>query len=224
MSLIKASRSVPGGVNGLGVLDLFLGQGGFGVFGQHLRQNQQVVERRAQLVAHVGQELALVLGGERKLFGLLFQRRLGLLHLAVLGFHLVLLFGQQVRFFFQLGVGLLKLLGQRLALLQQLFGAHGGGNRVQHDADALRELVQERQVDVGEMAEGSQLDHRLRLAFEQHRQHDDAERRSLAQAGGDLDVVFRNVGHQDAALFPPALAHQSLPHARTASGTLSLEP
>ena len=183
MSLIRASRSVPDEWMVSAYLTCFWRQGAVGVLGQHLRQNQQVVQRRAQLVAHVGQELALVLGSERQLLGLLFERRLGLLHLAVLGFHFVLLLGQQVRLFLQLGVGLLKLLGQRLALFQQLLRAHGGRNRVQHDADALRELIQKRQVHVGEVAERGQLDHRPGFAFEQHRQHHDAQRRSFAQAG-----------------------------------------
>ena len=91
-----------------------------GVLGQHLRQNQQVVERRAQLVAHVRQEFALVLRGERELLGLFFERGLGLLDFLVLGFDFGLLLGEQLRFFFQFGVGLLQLLGERLALLQQL--------------------------------------------------------------------------------------------------------
>ena len=114
-----------------------------GVLGQHLRQNQQVVERRAQLVAHVGQELALVLGSERKLLGLFFQRLLGLFDFLVLGFDFGLLLGQQLRLFLQFGVGAcscscwLELFGQRLALLQQLLGPHGGGDGVQHDADAI---------------------------------------------------------------------------------------
>ena len=44
----------------------------------------------------------------------------------------------------------LQLLGQRLGLLEQLLGAHARGDRVQHDADAFGELIEEGQVDVGE--------------------------------------------------------------------------
>ena len=72
----------------------------------------------------------------------------------------------------------------------------------------LRELIEERQVDVAELVERGQLDHRLDLAFEQHRQHHDAERRRFAQAGADLDVIVRHVGDQDALLLQRALAHQ----------------
>ena len=124
MSLISASRSVPGRVNRLGELDLLRRQVLVRVLRKHARQNQQVVERRAQLVTHVGQKFALVLGSERKLLGLLFQRLLGLFHFLILGFHFGLLLGQQLRLFLQFGVsGLqlqllaLQLLGQRLALL-----------------------------------------------------------------------------------------------------------
>ena len=179
MSLIRASRSVPDEWMVSAYLTCFWRQGALAILGQHLRQNEQVVERGAQLVAHVGQKLALVFGSERQLFGLFFQRGLGLLHLAVLGFHFVLLLGQQVRLFLQLGVGLLKLLGQRLALFQQLLGAHGGGDGVQHDADALRELIEKGQVHVGEVAEGGQLDDRSGFAFEENWQHHNAERRCL---------------------------------------------
>lgn len=74
------------------------------------------------------------------------------------------------------------------------------------------QLVEKSQVDIGEMAEGGQFQNGLGFAFEQHRQHHDAERRALAQAGADLDVVRGDVGDQDAAFFQPALAHQTLPH------------
>ena len=178
MSLISASRSVPEEWMVSAYLTCFGGQVLVGVLGQHLRQNQQVVERRPQLVAHVGQELALVLGGERKLLGLFFQRLLGLLDLAVLGFHFVLLLGQQLRLFLQLGVGLLQ-------LLRPAPGSACSSCSVRMVAAmvfstmpmTLRELIEERQVNVAELPERRQLDHRLDLAFEQHRQHDDAHRR-----------------------------------------------
>src|SRR6185437_9830269 len=48
-------------VAGLGELDLARVEVARRVFRQHLGQQQQVVERRAQLVRHVGQELGLVL-------------------------------------------------------------------------------------------------------------------------------------------------------------------
>ena len=66
----------------------------------------------------------------------------------------------------------LQLGGQQLRLLEQAFGAHVGGDRVEHDADGFHQLVEEGLVGLAERAEGGQLDDRLDLAFEQHRQHD----------------------------------------------------
>ncbi len=103
------------------------------------------VERRAQLVRHVGQELGLVLRGEGEFLGLLFQRAAGLLDLLVLAFDFGVLLGQLLGLLGELLVGLLQFLLLRLQLdrellrlLQQAFGLHGGFNRVQHDADAAR--------------------------------------------------------------------------------------
>ena len=59
----------------------------------------------------------------------------------------------------------LQLFGQRLRLRQKLLRAHGGGDGVQHDAHALGELIEERQVDIAEMMERSQLDHRFHFAL-----------------------------------------------------------
>src|SRR6185369_8081551 len=55
------------GVDGLRELDLARRQVALRVVRQLLRQDQQAVERRAQLVRHVGQELRLVLRREREL-------------------------------------------------------------------------------------------------------------------------------------------------------------
>src|SRR5437763_3203681 len=116
-------------MNRTGKLDLFIRQIAFAVLGQLIRQNQQRIERRAQLVAHVGQEFALVFGGQSELLGLFFQRLAGLLHFAVLAFHFRVLLGQQLGLVFKLGVGLLQffllalqLAGERLRLLEQVFG------------------------------------------------------------------------------------------------------
>jgi hypothetical protein len=60
--------------------------------------------------------------------------------------------------------------------LQQVFLAHRGLDGVEHDADRLRQLVEEGQVRVGEGLQGGQLDDRHALPFEEHGQHDDAAR------------------------------------------------
>ena len=59
---------------------------------------------------------------------------------------------------------------------QQRLGAHGGFDRVEHHADAAGQLLEERQVRVGELVQRRELDHRLDLSFVQHRQRDDIAR------------------------------------------------
>ena len=131
-----------------------------GLSAELLAQNQNAVQRRAQLVRHVGQEFGLVLGGQRQFLGLFFQRAASLFDFLVLAFHFDVLFGQLLRFLRQLFVGLLQLfllrlqLGRELLrLLQQAFGLHRGFNTVQHDADAGGKLFEERQVRSGEGAQ-----------------------------------------------------------------------
>ena len=89
------------------------------VVGQQLGQDQQRVQRRAQLVAHVGQELALVARGQRELLGALLQRQARALDLGVLDLDVAVLLGEQRRLLLQLLVGLAQLL---LLGLQQLLG------------------------------------------------------------------------------------------------------
>ena len=58
--------------------------------------------------------------------------------------------------------------------------------------------------------ERRQLDHRLDLALEQDRQHDDALGRGLEQARADRMERRRHVGDQDLAAVGGALADQAL--------------
>jgi hypothetical protein len=60
-----------------------------------------------------------------------------------------------------------------------------------------------------EPLEGGQLENPLDLAFEHHRQHDDAARRRAAELGRDPHVVGRRVRDVDLALLDRALAEQS---------------
>ena len=169
-----------GGVNRLGELDLLGRQIAVGVLAHLLAEDEDAVERRAQLVRHVGQELGLVLGSQSQLRGLFLQGVAGLLDFLVLPFHLGVLLGELLGFLGQLLVGLLQFVllrlqlgGQLLRLLQQALGAHRGFDGVEHDADAFGQLREERQVGLREVGQGGQLDHGLDLAFEEHRQDDD---------------------------------------------------
>jgi len=78
-------------IDRLGVLDLLGRQISVLVVSQQLRENQQTVQRRPQLMRHVGKELRLVLGSQGELLRLLFQRLPGLLHFAVLAFDFLVL-------------------------------------------------------------------------------------------------------------------------------------
>jgi len=99
---------------------LALGQIRVRVLGELLTQNQDAVERRAQLVRHVGEELGLVARGQRELRGLVLERATRVLDLLVLVFDLGFLLGQQRGLQRDVLIGLLQLLLLRLQLSGQL--------------------------------------------------------------------------------------------------------
>ncbi len=130
-------------VNGAGKFHLLRREVSVRVVAQLLAQHENAVERSAQLVRHVGQELRLVLGCERELFCLLFESAPGLLDFLVLAFHFDVLLGQLLSFLRELFVGLLQFFllrlqldGQLLRLFEQAFRLHRSFNTVEHDADA----------------------------------------------------------------------------------------
>ena len=175
-----------GAVNGARELDLLRSQVAVGVVAELLAEHQNAVERRAQLVRHVGEEFGFVLRSERQFLGLLFEGAAGLLDFLVLALDFDVLLGQLLRFLRELLVGLLQLfllrlkLGcQLLRLLEECLCLHGRFNAVEHDADAGGELFEEREMRGGEGAERGQLDHGLYLIFKEHRQHDDVARHRL---------------------------------------------
>ena len=55
--------------------------------------------------------------------------------------------------------------------------------RVEHDADALGQLLEERLMRGVEGLERSEFDHRLDLSLENHRQNENVVGRRIAQAG-----------------------------------------
>ena len=89
-----------------------------------------------------------------------------------------LLLGELLRLLLELLVGLLQLAllrlqfaGELLRLLEQAFGLHRRLDAVEHDADAGGELLEEgRAAAAVNSVDRGKLDHRLDLAFEQHRQ------------------------------------------------------
>ena len=132
-------------MDGARELDLLRRQVAVRVIGELLAEDQDRVQRRAQLVRHVGEEFRLVFRGQRELGGLFFQRAAGLLDFLVLALHFDVALGELLGLLFELLVGLLQLLllglqfaGELLRLLEEAFRLHRGFDRVEHDADAGR--------------------------------------------------------------------------------------
>ena len=139
-----------GAVDGAGELDLLGREIAVRVVGELLAQDQDAVERRAQLVRHVGEEFRLVFRGQRELGRLLLQRTARLLDFLILALHLDVALGELLGLLLELLVGLLQLAllrlqfaGELLRLLEQPFGLHRRLDAVEHDADIGRELLEE---------------------------------------------------------------------------------
>ena len=157
-------------------------------FCELLAKDENRIERRAQLVRHVGQKLGLVLRGERQLGGLFLQLGASLLDLGILALDLGILLREQPGLVTKLLVGLLEfalarlqLDGELLRLRQQTLGAHRRLDCVEHNADAEGKLIQEREVDLSEGLQRCQFDDSLRLSLKENRQHDDTDLRSFAE-------------------------------------------
>jgi hypothetical protein len=130
---------------------LLAGQRALGVLREQAREDEQRVERRAQLVRHVRQELGLVGRALAQLLGLLAQ------------------------------------LGrERLGLHEQLLRAHRRPQRVEHDAERLGDLLQERALHLAERPQGGELDHAEDLLLEHDRQDEDLAGRALAEREATL--------------------------------------
>ena len=100
-------------------LDLLLGQVRIRVVREQLREDEQRVQRRTKLVAHVREELALVLRRDGELLGALLQCGSRKLDLAVLDLDAAVLLREQLCLLLELLVRLLELL---LLGLQELLG------------------------------------------------------------------------------------------------------
>ena len=91
-----------------------------GIVRELLAENQDAVERRAQLVRHVRKKFGLVLRGQRELGRLLLERPPGLLDLVVLALDLGVLLGELLRLLLELLIRQLQLLLLRLQLGREL--------------------------------------------------------------------------------------------------------
>ena len=108
MSLIRFSRSVPAPWMVRANSTCFDVQVAVGIVGELLAEDQDAVERRAQLVRHVGEELGFVLRGQREFGRLFLERAAGLLDFLVLALDLDVALGELLRLLLELLVGLLQ--------------------------------------------------------------------------------------------------------------------
>jgi hypothetical protein len=161
-------------VDRAGKFDLLGAQIAIRVVAELLAEDQDAVQRRPQLMRHVGEELGFVFRGQRQLGGLFFEGAARLLDFLVLGLDLDIAFRELLRLLLQLLVGLLQFAllalqfgGELLRLRQKAFGLHRRLDAVQHDADAGGQLLEERDLEIGEAPDRGEFDDRLDLAFEQ---------------------------------------------------------
>ena len=197
--------------------DLLRRQVALRIVGQLLAQDQNAVQRRPQLVRHVGQELGLVAGGQRELGRLVFERATGLFDFLILAFDLDVLFGKLLRLLRQLLVGLLQLLlrvcnspASCCDCLSRPSGLHRRFDAVQHDADAGGQLFEEREVRGREVAQRREAKHRFDLTFEHDREYHDVTRKRLEEDRPHGHRIFGNIRDQQAPLGARALTDESL--------------
>src|SRR6185295_11299069 len=161
--------------------DLFVGKVASGISRELLAENEDGIERRAQLVGHVREELGLVLRRERQFSGLFLERAASLFDLSVFALDFGVLLGKQLGLHPQLLIRLLEfrlaglqLDGELLRLLEEALGAHRRFDGIEDRADALGEQLKECEGPGAEGLERGQFDDRLGLSLEEYRQHDDA--------------------------------------------------
>ena len=148
----KVQQFGAGGIDVARILDLLVREVAGDVGAELLAENEDGIERRAQLVGHVRQELGLVFRGERQLGGLFLERVAGVFDLRVLALDLGILLGQQPGLGAELLVRLLqfalaglKLDGELLRLREQAFGTHRRLDGVEDCADTLGQQIEESQ-------------------------------------------------------------------------------
>ena len=167
----QVQQVVAGRLDGLGVLDLLVRQVVARIVGEQLGQDQRRIERRPQLVRHVGEEVRFVAAGllqlprlelhrgvgplqivalRFQLLGLLLQLRIGLFQLDLLLLEPRLGFLERPALFLQLLVRdaqllalNLQLLGLALGFLKQILKLAAIVCRAHGDRDRRRRLLQQ---------------------------------------------------------------------------------
>ncbi len=179
-------------LDGLGEVDLFLAQIPLGIVGQQLGEDQRGIQRRAQFMAHIGEEIRLVparllqlarlqaQGGggffqivalHLQLLGLFLELRVGLFQLRLLLLEPYLRLLQRPALLLDLLVGdaeflalNLQFLGLTLGFLEQVLQLGPIFRRAHGDADRLRGVLQQRQGIVTDGIDEAEFNHRVDLA------------------------------------------------------------
>ncbi len=219
----QCQQVVAGRVDRVRILDLLGRQVARLVVAQQLGQDQRGIQRRAQLVAHVGQELALVLAGHfqlarlvgqcilgaqqllalvLQLLRLLFQVGIGLLQLRLLLLHLRLRALQRLALLLQLliaGAHFLLLHQQLFRLLARLFQQFLQARAVQRRAHCNRQdrrrAFEQLQLRLRGRPHKAQLDQRMHLAVLDGRRQHQLQRLRLPGAGADLQMALVEPTH-----------------------------
>src|SRR5215469_1325664 len=206
-----------GGVDRVCELDLLGTEIPIEIIRQLLAENQNAIERRAELVRHVCQKLRFVFGGQRQFIRLFLKRQAGLLDFLILAFHFGVLFGELIGLLGELLVLFLEFLllilqfaREFLRLIQQSFRLHRRFDTLEYDSDAGGQLLQKRQVRTGKLVQRSDFNDRFDLILKKNRENDYASRHGLEQSRADRNRRFGHIGDQDALLFGRALTDQSL--------------
>ena len=206
----QVEQVIAGGVDRLGEFDLLGAEVFLRVFRQQLGQDQRAVQRRAQLMGHVGEEFGLVLARTLQLFGAFFELDLRLIEFRVLKVHGVALIGQDLRLIGELLIGLLKLdlLGFQVCLgllenprlLFQLFV--GGLELFLLDLQFFVELLGFGQHFLQALAIARGFDGRADVAGNQFKQFDIAlvERTQETQFDHPVDPVIVTGRHHQHAM------------------------
>ncbi|QJW99075.1 hypothetical protein FTUN_6673 [Frigoriglobus tundricola] len=223
----EREQVVPGGLNGLGVPHLFGRQVPLAVVREELRQDERGVQRRAQLVRHVGQEVGLVpagqlefpglhlkgapgLGGRvplvREQLRLLLQARVRLLEFGLLLFEPALRLAERPPLFLEflvrdaqlLALGL-ELLGLPLGLFEQVLQVRAVPRGPDRDPDRLRGAVEQLRRVRGRRSEEPEFEHRVDSAIRSGRDDGEVPRVALTECGAHSEVIGGHVVNDERA-------------------------
>ena len=216
-------------IDRVGELDLLRVQVAVAVLPQQLGEDERAVERRPQLVRHVGQELRLVgaralqvaLGPRQEVplflqrLGLLFEVGVDLLELHLLVLQPRLRVLQRAALLLELFVLYaellllrLQLFGLALGLFEQILEVAAILRRPQREADRLAESGEQLEIVSADRMKEAELDRAIGRAIRGRRGHDQVARAALPQARIDGKEVPGHVLRGDRRVLRVGLLRQ----------------